>query len=404
MGHHPLILHFKKKIMVGSHKVIIAGAGGIGKAVGLLLAEVPDMAADIFIGDINYEAAISVSKWVQEGASSIVQIEPFHIHPQELTNQMDYVFSSGDILLDCLPGGEAPRMAAFALKYNLHYVNLTEYVAETNQILDMAKGAETGFVLQAGLAPGFINILGHQLYLEFAEEFQADKIDYMAMKVGALTRVVTGPHFYGFTWSPIGVATEYVKEAVVVRNHQKLNVPSLSGTTHLIIDGIHYEDDYTSGGAADLPDYFKEKVANLDYKTIRYPGHFDWVRSQLQIIGQGQGIENRLLEKMNEYIPHVEDDLIVLYASVQGKDSKGVLRKKEKSMSIDPLKVGSHLLKGIQLTTAAPMLECARMLLGGKFKGPVLQSSIDPEEFMKGPFIQMAFHSNKKRERAKLDA
>ena len=72
MGHHPLILHFKKKIMVGSHKVIIAGAGGIGKAVGLLLAEVPDMAADIFIGDINYEAAISVSKWLLEGVFCIV--------------------------------------------------------------------------------------------------------------------------------------------------------------------------------------------------------------------------------------------------------------------------------------------------------------------------------------------
>lgn len=233
--------------MVGSHKVIIAGAGGIGKAVGLILAEVPDMAADIYIGDINYEAAKEVSQWIQEGASSIVQIEPFHIHPDLLTDQMEYVFSSGDILLDCLPGGEAPRMAAFALKYKLHYVNLTEYVAETNQILEMAKGAETGFVLQAGLAPGFINVLAHQLYKEFSEEFQSDRLDYMAMKVGALTRVVTGPHYYGFTWSPIGVATEYVKDAVVVRNHEKLRVPSLSGTTHLIIDGIPYEDDYTSG-------------------------------------------------------------------------------------------------------------------------------------------------------------
>jgi saccharopine dehydrogenase-like NADP-dependent oxidoreductase len=390
--------------MVGSHKVIIAGAGGIGKAVGLILAEVPDMAADIYIGDINYEAAKEVTQWIQEGASSIVQIEPFHIHPDLLTDQMEYVFSSGDILLDCLPGGEAPRMATFALKYKLHYVNLTEYVAETNQILEMAKGAETGFVLQAGLAPGFINVLAHQLYKEFSEEFHSDRLDYMAMKVGALTRVVTGPHYYGFTWSPIGVATEYVKDAVVVRNHEKLKVPSLSGTTHLIIDGIPYEDDYTSGGAADLPDFFKEKVTNLDYKTIRYPGHFDWVRSQLQIVGESQGAENRLLERMKDHIPHVEDDLIVLYASVQGKDSKGVLRKKEKSMSIDPVKVGSHLLKGIQLTTAAPMLECARMLLTGKYKGPILQSSIDPEEFMRCPFIQMAFHSNKKRERVKLDA
>ena len=32
------------------------------------------------------------------------------------------------------------------------------------------------------------------------------------MKVGALSTHAHAPHFYGFTWSAIGVATEYVKD------------------------------------------------------------------------------------------------------------------------------------------------------------------------------------------------
>jgi len=35
----------------------------------------------------------------------------------------------------------------------MHYANLTEYVAETDEITAFAKNAETGFVLQTGLAP-----------------------------------------------------------------------------------------------------------------------------------------------------------------------------------------------------------------------------------------------------------
>ncbi len=375
---------------------MIAGAGGIGRAAGLMLAEMPDMPCEIYIGDVDIKVAEEVAVWIREGASSIVQVEPFYLNSSDLTDQVGYILGSAEILLDCLPGGQAPMMAALALKYDLHYVNLTEYVAETNAITEMVSGAEKGFVLQAGLAPGFVNILAHKLFVDFCNQYKVDKAERISMKVGALTRVVKAPSFYGFTWSPIGVATEYLKDTVAIRDFDKVNIPALSGTTQMIIDGIRYEDDYTSGGAADLPDFFSGRVRNLDYKTIRYPGHFDWVRSLLaEIPASDPRPEYQLLEKMQSAIPQVDDDLIVIYASVEGFDHRGILRIKEKSFIIPPRMVGSHQLKGIQITTAAPMLECARMLLSGKYKGVVLQSAIDPEEFMKGAFIQHAFFNAK---------
>jgi saccharopine dehydrogenase-like NADP-dependent oxidoreductase len=379
------------------HKVIIAGAGGIGRAAGLILAEQPDFDCEIFLGDINFEIATEAAAWIQSGASSLVQIETFEMIPG-ISEHMEYVFKSADIILDCLPGSESPRMAQFAKQYQLHYVNLTEYVKETNEILEIAKNAETGFILQSGLAPGYVNVLANHLYKEFVNEYGDQQVEHISMKVGALTQMTRFPHFYGFTWSPIGVATEYVKEAIVIRDGKKVSIPSLSETTALIIDGIQYEDDFTSGGAADLPDYFSGRVRHLDYKTIRYPGHYHWVREQLSDIKQTENKESVLLQKMMEQIPQAEDDIIILYISILGYDKTNVLRIKEKSIRIEPTYVGSHKLKAIQTATAAPMLEAARMLLTGKYKGPMLQSQINTAEFLNGTFVQTVYNQRKQKE------
>ncbi len=390
-------IQFKKGIKIMSRetkKFIIAGAGGIGRAVGLILADKPGFDSEIFIGDISKSLALEVSQWITEGSSSVCNIEAFEINPKQLTNEMDYVFKSGDIILDCLPGTEAPRMVAFALQYNMHYVNLTEYVKETDQIIEMVKDASTGFVLQSGLAPGYINILAHKLYNNFKEKYKIEKVDHIRMRVGALTKNVAQPSQYAFTWSPIGVATEYIMDANIIKSSQKTKVSALSETEERIIQGIRYEEDFTSGGAADLPNYFIDKTKNLDYKTLRYPGHYNWVRKQLLEIGESGNKAQDLLERMLHVIPHVDEDLIVLYASVSAIDVKGELRQIEHAQLIEPMNIGAHRLKAIQITTAVPMLESARLLLKGNLKGAILQSQIDPEKFMSGPFMQMVYNQN----------
>src|SRR5699024_5777758 len=131
------------------------------------------------------------------------------------------------------------------------------------KIINLAKNANTGFVLQTGLAPGYIDLLGHALFQQFCKDFNVNKVDKLEMKVGALTINAVAPHYYGFTWSPVGVATEYLKDTILNRNYKKTTLPSLSERATIIIDGTTYEEDLTSGGAADLPDALAGKVARL---------------------------------------------------------------------------------------------------------------------------------------------
>jgi saccharopine dehydrogenase-like NADP-dependent oxidoreductase len=373
-------------------KIIVAGAGGIGRAVALILAESDIFEAQIFLGDLYIDTAHKALDWIVEGlGSKICNVSVFEMQAEGISAEMQAIFDQSDIILDCLPGSVAPRMARFAKQFSLHYANLTEYVKETKEIEEIAKDADTGFVLQTGLAPGFINVLAHKLYQEFQAEYHSDILEKLSMKVGALSKNAQAPHFYAFTWSPIGVATEYVKEAIVVKDFKKQMVPSLSDSQTILIEGIEYEDNYTSGGAANLPDAFSGKIKNIEYKTLRYPGHYDWVKNVIKTIPENSNLPMELERKMLEEIPALDDDVVIIFASAVGRDPKGILRSIEKSYRIEPGKIGENILRAIQSTTAAPMCEIARMLLEGDKKGIIYQTDIDTEEFLNGPFVSKVY-------------
>jgi len=375
-------------------RFVIAGAGGIGTAAGVLLAALGERDYDLVLWDANAgnleRAAATIPR-----DHRVRSVETLHVARGETPPELHRALEAADIVLDCLPGSAAPFVARLALEHRLHYVNLTEHVAETDEILALSRDAETAFVLQTGLAPGFSNIVGHRLFRDLCHDFEIDKIDRLKMRVGALTVHAHAPHFYGFTWSPAGVATEYLKPAVVVRDFEKTNRPSLSRRETLIVGGVVYEEDLTSGGAADLPDALAGRVRDLDYKTLRYPGHYAWVEEKLAELREegheGKALIRALQTVMEAAIPRVEDDRVVVYAAAEGRDSRGIPHLYEEAHRVHPGVFAGVRLRAIQTTTAAPMVEVAHLLLDGAYRGPVLQSEIDPDGFLGGPFVSAVY-------------
>ncbi|MBA4186142.1 MAG: saccharopine dehydrogenase, partial [Acidobacteria bacterium] len=208
------------------------------------------------------------------------------------------------------------------------------------------------------------------------------------------------PHFYGFTWSPIGVATEYIKPSRVVRDYEIRQIPALSDRETIIIGGRTYEADLTSGGAADLPDYFRHKAKSLDYKTLRHVGHYAWVENVIEKIAAAENILNKyeheelpakLLAEFLREVPAVEDDFVLVHASVDGFDLRGTRQIIEKAFFVEPLEINGKSLRAIQTTTAVPLIESAMMLLSGDYKGVILQSQINPQKFLQGNFVSKIY-------------
>lgn len=371
-------------------KIFIAGSGGIGEAAALLLREWSKFKTEIFLGDIKEESLQTAKAFVAGNSRKTSKIHTI-LMTADANEAMKSAFEKCDVLLDCSPGSQAPRMARYAVDFKMHYANLTEYVAETDKIIKLAQDAETGFILQTGLAPGFINVLAMSLYQNFAEKYENEKVEKIGMKVGALTAHAHAPHFYGFTWSPIGVATEYVKNSVVLRNYKITKKPALSSRETIVIGGRTFEADLTSGGAADLPEFFAGKAKSLDYKTLRYVGHYDWVESVVKKLAKDENLAGNLEKIMLEVVPSVEDDLVLAQASVDGFDKNGRRRIVEKAFYAEPLEINGQRLRAIQTTTAAPLCESATMLLTNKYKGVVLQSQINPQEFLNGKFVSKIY-------------
>jgi saccharopine dehydrogenase-like NADP-dependent oxidoreductase len=371
--------------------IFVAGSGGIGEAVALLFSEWSPFATRLILGDVSEDNLKKARDFAFSRSNKKTKVETVLMSPEGITDPMKKAFKVCDVLLDCSPGGHTPRMAQFAVDFKMHYANLTEYVAETEAIVKLARDADTGFILQTGLAPGFVNVQAMDLYNDFVRKYENEKVERIGMKVGALTAHAHAPHFYGFTWSPIGVATEYVKNSRVIRKYKITERPALSAREKIIIGAKTYEADLTSGGAADLPEFFQGRARELDYKTLRYVGHYDWVESLIRKLPKDKKLPGKLQDIMLAKVPSVEDDVVLVHASVDGFDAKGRRRMLEKAYYVEPLAINGKRLRAIQTTTAAPLCESARMLLTGKYKGIILQSQIEPKEFMSGVFVSRIY-------------
>jgi saccharopine dehydrogenase (NAD+, L-lysine-forming) len=83
----------------------------------------------------------------------------------------------------------------------------------------------------------------------------------------------TGLLGYSFNWSHEGVVNQYLNDCEVIEEGVLKTVSAMEWLEQLYIDGTQLEAFTTSGGIGTMCETYADRVANLDYKTIRYPGH-----------------------------------------------------------------------------------------------------------------------------------
>jgi hypothetical protein len=85
------------------------------------------------------------------------------------------ILRQGDIILDCLPGSQAPRIAEFAKDYELHYANLTEYVAETEN-KDFGKRCHNWFHIANRPCTRLHRLTRKRTFQQFCTDFKVDSV------------------------------------------------------------------------------------------------------------------------------------------------------------------------------------------------------------------------------------
>ena len=290
------------------------------------------------------------------------------------------VVAGHDIVLAATPFDLTPSVAAAAKQAGAHYLDLTEDVTSTRAIKSLAEGAKTAFIPQCGLAPGFISIVAYDLAKKF------DRLRDVSMRVGALPQFPHNALKYNLTWSTDGLINEYCNPCESIRDGLKGEVPALEELEEFSLDGIEYEAFNTSGGLGTLCETLDGKVENLNYKTVRYPGHCEIVKMLVRDLrlGQRRSLFKDVLEMA---IPITYQDVVLVFVTVSGWRD-GRLTQESYAKKIYATEVGGRMMSAIQITTAAGICAMTDLLVHGKLpqKGFVRQEETQLSDFLANRF------------------
>lgn len=254
---------------------MVLGAGRMGRAAAWDLARQPGVtsvrlvdrdaaalvAAEHELGRLlttlapESKAKIEATRHDLDDGSSLVR----------LLDGFDVMLSSSDYRYN-----EALTRAAIDARCHMCDLGGNLFVVEKQLTLDEdAKRNGVTVVPDCGLAPGMAC-----LFAAHGVE-RMDSVDSVKIRVGGLPAHPKPPLNYRMSFAVRGLTNEYLEPAEALRDGKIVRMPSLTEP-----EAIEFPYPFgtleafnTSGGSSTLPRTLKSKVRNLDYKTIRYPGH-----------------------------------------------------------------------------------------------------------------------------------
>ena len=341
------------------HKVLILGAGKIGALISGLLAESAEYL--VHLADVNGAAAKAVV-----AAHGLQNLQAHAVDATDtaaLATQLEEF--PVDAVISSLPYYCNVAVAEAARRAGIHYFDLTEDVEVTRAVRRISEGASQAFVPQCGLAPGFISIAANELIGHFAE------LRTVKLRVGALPQHPNNVLKYSLTWSTEGLINEYGNPCEAIVDGRRIEVAPLEGLEEIEIDGTLYEAFNTSGGLGSLAETYGARSSNMDYKTMRYPGHCDQMRLLMNDLklNHDRGTLKRILENA---VPQTLQDVVVIYVAVTGKQD-GELREENYVNKVYPQLIAGRLWSAIQVTTASGITAVVDLVLHGQYRGFVRQ-------------------------------
>jgi lysine 6-dehydrogenase len=163
-------------------------------------------------------------------------------------------------------------MARAAVEVGCHFADLggnTEIVFEQKKLDGAAVANGVSVIPDCGLAPGMVNILA-------AEGIRRlDRAERVKVYVGGLPQAPEPPLNYQIVYSLEGALDYYTTPSWVLRGGRPVQVEALSE-----LEPVEFpspvgtlEAFHTGGGISTLPFAYQGKVNEMEYKTLRYPGH-----------------------------------------------------------------------------------------------------------------------------------
>jgi saccharopine dehydrogenase-like NADP-dependent oxidoreductase len=346
-------------------RVLVVGGGKIGQAIEhLLRCTAPD----------DFDVAV-----IDRTATPATTIVGDVADPDTLHAALEH----RDVVVSAAPFHLTTTIAGAARSHDVHYFDLTEDVASASTVARIAAGATASMSMpQCGLAPGFVSVVAADL----ARAFDDDGLRSLSLRVGALPQFPTNALKYNLTWSTDGLINEYCNPCNAIVDGERHETTALEDLETFSLDGIAYEAFNTSGGLGSLCETFAGRIEDLDYKTVRYPGH----RDLMKVLVRDLRLNRRrdvLKDVLEAAIPITFQDVVLVFVTASGLRG-GVLTQESFARKIYAADVGGRRLSAIQLTTAAGVCAMVDLVRTEKLptSGLVRQEQCSLDEFLANRF------------------
>jgi lysine 6-dehydrogenase len=366
-------------------RFLVLGAGAMGRVVALDLARSADV-DEVVLADVDEAMAKEARAFVGSKAVT-TRILDVTDHGA-VVDAMEGV----DVTVSCVPYRHNFDLSKAAIEAGTHLCDLggNNDIVRKQLCLDAkARKADVTIIPDCGLAPGLATVLAADALRRM------DKVSELHLRVGGLPKDPRPPLDYMLLFNPAGLVNEYKERPVVIRGGRIQTVEPLDE-----LEEIEFPEPFgrleafnTSGGTSTLPQTLLGKVDQLDYKTIRYPGHRDKVKCMMDLglfdeeamnVRDVEVTPRDLTEKLlGERLPRDGDDVMLLRVWAEGE-----LEGRERTLTytiIDHCDPEAGLT-AMQRTTAFPAAIVALMIASGVIdqRGVVPQEEVVPT----GPFFE----------------
>ena len=249
-------------------------------------------------------------------------------------NQMMNILSDADVMVSAVPYEFNLNLSKIAINSKTSMVDLgghTNIVREQLSMNDQALSAGITLVPDCGMGPG-MNITMSVLATEIL-----DKTDEIYIWDGGLPKNPKPPWNYSLFFNIEGLTNEYDEQAYFLKDGEIVEVPCFEKIENLTFNKIgELEAAVTSGGLSTMPWTFKDRLKVLENKTLRYKGHWEWMKAyrELGLFSRNaityndesiipRDLYHQLLEKKIDH-GRVEDVCLMRIKALGKKDSKNV--------------------------------------------------------------------------------
>ena len=363
-------------------KIAVVGAGLMGRAVVFDLAHNPDV-GKIGLYDIDLRQARHVAGAFGGGKTVAGRLDAGD------KTAVARCFKGFDAVVSAVTYRYNAGLAKAAIRNGAHFVDMggnNDVVAEEFTLHGAAKRAGVVVTPDCGLAPGMVSVIAAGDLRKF------DRPDSLFIRVGGLPQKPKPPLEYQMVFSAEGLVNEYTEPVVAVRNGKKIIIDPMTEIERLTFRGLGtFEAFATSGGISTLPKTYGRVLRNIDYKTIRFPGHCAKFKTMLDLgLGEpglidvdGVRVSPRSAFKkvLDNRLTFGEPDMVLVRIVTEGV--VGDRRRRQVSEIVDYYDRRTGLT-AMMRCTAFPAAIIAAMAASGKIaaRGVMAQeTAVDPDFF-----------------------